>query len=373
MAVKRIAQVTAFWGPAYPTGSGVFCYEISKRLAMQSEVHVYTSNLGNFNALENIDNLYVHPQRTYLTAWDMNPLANVFTRLLNDDYDIVHVHSYIFFLSNQAALAKFFKRRHNMVLHFHGGLDIDSDSHSFQRFRIWAKENLYDRTLGRFTVKSADKLLSVSQSDIPIIQRKFGVNEVDWIPNAVDTEKFLPSEAEDKPSVILYAGKLEKWKGLEILIEALSQIKREIKGVELLVAGVGSLEGKLRGSALPIRCLGHVPYEKMPEVYQKASLVILPSFMEGLPSVCVEALSCGVPVVATDVGDTGKLVLNGETGFLVKPGHAEEIASGAIEILKDNRLRERMGSNGRKHVELNFSYDETVRRISAVYESLAPA
>ena len=95
--MTRIAQVTAYWGPAYPTGSGVFCYEISKRLAKQFEVHVFTSSIGRFNNLNSIDNLHVHPLYTYGVLWDMNPIANVFTQLLKNDFDIIHVHSYIFF------------------------------------------------------------------------------------------------------------------------------------------------------------------------------------------------------------------------------------------------------------------------------------
>ena len=89
----KIAQVTAYWGPAYPTGSGVFCYELSKRLAKQFEVHAFTSDVGNFDNLKPEDNLYVHPLRTYAHIWDMNPLSNVFTKLLQNNFDIIHVHN----------------------------------------------------------------------------------------------------------------------------------------------------------------------------------------------------------------------------------------------------------------------------------------
>ena len=91
----KIAQVTAYWGPAYPTGSGVFCYELSKRLAKEFEVHVFTSEQGNFNDLNSDSNFYLHPLRTYATIWNMNPVANVFTKLLQGEFDIVHVHSLI--------------------------------------------------------------------------------------------------------------------------------------------------------------------------------------------------------------------------------------------------------------------------------------
>lgn len=364
----KIAQVVAYWGPAYPTGSGVFCYELSKRLAKQFEVHVFTSDVGNFNNLESVDNLYLHPLRTYATIWDMNPVANVFTKLLQNDFDIVHVHSYIFFLSNMAALARLFKRNSRYILHFNGGLDFSGNNRSFHPGRIWAKEKIYDRTLGYFTTKMADRVLSASKSDISIIQRKFGIREVSWIPNAVDTDSFLPPVEEPDPPAVMYVGKLEKWKGIDTLIKCFRIIKEEVKDVEFLVVGTGSLESELRKTELPIEFCGQVPYEKMPEVYRRASVLVLPSYMEGFPCTCVEALSCQVPVIATDVGDTREIVIDGQTGFLALPGDAEGIASRTIQVLADRDLRKKLGENGRAHVGRNFGYETVTEKVIEIYQ-----
>lgn len=366
----KIAQITAYWGPAYPTGSGVFCFELSKRLAKQYEVHVFTSNIGNFNNLSNSDGLYVHPLRTYATIWDMNPVANVLTPILRNNFDIIHVHSYIFFLSNMAALARIFKRNTKYILHFNGGLDFSGNTKSFHPGRIWAKEHIYDKTLGYFTTKLADQVLSASKNDIPIIQRKFGVKEVQWIPNAVDTEKFMPLEDKPNPPVVMYVGKLEKWKGIDTLIESFKIINKQVKNVRFLIVGTGSMEGELRASNLPIEFFGHVPYIEMPRIYQKATVLVLPSYMEGFPVTCVEALSCHVPIVATDVGDIKEIVIDGETGFLAKPGDAKEIASYIIQILNDKTLAKKMGENGRVHVEKNFSYETVTEKIIKIYQKI---
>ncbi len=361
----KIGMVTAFWGPAYPTGSGIYAYEVARRLAEQgNEVHVYTSSVGNFNETKYPDNLHVHVLRTYGVIWDMNPVANVFTRLIRQNFDVVHVHSYIFFMSNMTALARAIKN-FKYILHFHGGLNY-SVAEMFYPERVWAKEKIYDRTLGRLTVKMADKVLSVAKSDIPLIEKKFGV-ESDWVPNAVCTEKFSYSENESKRTVT-YVGKLEKWKGAELLIDIFKIIHKELGDVEFMIAGNGSLARKIRDSKLPVKLLGHVPHHKMPEVYHKSDVVILPSFMEGCPTICMESLACGVPVVATDVGDTREIVLDGETGFLVSPGDAKTMAFKVIELLEDDELRKRMGKEGRKHIEENFSYDVVVEQIFNLYK-----
>ncbi|AGK60063.1 Glycosyltransferase [Archaeoglobus sulfaticallidus PM70-1] len=362
----KIAMVTAFWGPAYPTGSGIYAYEVARRLADQgNEVHVYTSSVGNFDKVEYPDNFHIHVLRAYTVVWNMNPFANVFTKLLSKDFDIVHVHSYIFFMSNMTALARIFKN-FKYVLHFHGGLNY-SEAKKFHPWRTWAKENIYDKTLGLLTVKIADKVLSVAKSDIPIIKRKFGV-DAEWIPNCVCTEKFSYSENDSR--VVTYVGKLEKWKGAELLKDVFKTIHNELEDVKFMVVGDGSLAEKLKNSNLPIKLMGHVPHDKMPDIYHKTAVSVLPSYMEGLPTICMESLACGVPVVATDVGDTREIVTDGKTGFLVKPGDAKAMASKVIELLEDDDLRKTMGREGRRHVEENFSYDVIVERVYEVYSSL---
>ena len=363
----KIAQVTAYWGPAYPTGSGVFCYELSKKLAKQFEVHVFTSDTGNFNNLSSLPNLHLHPLHTYAVIWNMNPIANVFTRLLQGDFDIVHVHSYIFFLSNMAALARLFKRNSRYILHFHGGLDFPNGTESFHPGRIWAKEHVYDKTLGYFTTKLADRVFSASKKDIPIIRRKFGIEEIEWIPNAVDTEMF--TLVKDKPNqpVVTYVGKLEQWKGIDILLKSFEIINKEIKDVKFLVVGSGSLSGKLKEVNLPIELLGSVPYSEMPRIYQRTSVLVLPSYMEGFSCTCVEALACQVPVVASDVGDMKEIVVDGETGFLTECGDAEAIASRTLQILRSKDLQKKLGGNGRVHVKENFSYEAVMARTLEEY------
>ena len=363
----KIAQVTAYWGPSYPTGSGVYAYEISKRLAEEgNEVHVFTSNIGNFDDIEYPPNLHVHVLRTYKVVWNMNPLTKGFTMLLRKfDFDVVHVHSYIFFLSNMAALARILKS-FRYVLQFHGGLNYSAEGR-FSPMRVRAKEKIYDKTLGLLTVKRADKVLSIAKSDIPVIRGKFKI-EAEWVRNAANTDTFTVANNEDESNVVTYIGKLEKWKGIDALMECFKILKERIKDVEFLVIGEGSLAGKIEKSDLPIIVKGYVPHDKMPEIYHKTSVFVSPSYMEGSPTTCIESLACGVPVVATDVGDTGDIVVDGKTGFLVKPGDAVGMASKVVEIVEDESLRRRMGIEGRKHIEENFNYDDVMGKIKRVYE-----
>jgi glycosyltransferase involved in cell wall biosynthesis len=84
--------------------------------------------------------------------------------------------------------------------------------------------------------------------------------------------------------------------------------------------------------------------------------LVLPSYREGLPNVILEAFRAGVPVVATAVGGTPELVFPGETGYLVRPDDADEMAQRLLQLLADDSDRRRMGRNARKLVETSFTF-----------------
>ncbi|NLK25155.1 MAG: glycosyltransferase family 4 protein [Euryarchaeota archaeon] len=360
----RIAMISPLWGPAYPTGSGIYAYELAKRMAEQGhEVHAFTSQIGNFNGMLLPKNLHLRVLRTYSMLWDMNPIANVLPILLREDFDVVHVHSYIFYMSNSTAAARLLKD-FRYVLNFHGGISHSAIQDSCSR-RLWIKDNVYDRTLGRATVALADKVLSVSKADIPLIRRAFGV-DAQYIPNAVSIEDFKPGEKGAQR--ITYVGKLEKWKGVETLLEIFRQVRHEIRDAEFQIIGDGSLADKMRKADLPIIMRGHIPHENMPAQYRDSAVSVLPSFMEGAPTTCMESLACGVPCVATRVGDTPEIVKDGHSGFLVEPGDVSESASHIVELMENDSLRRRMGAEGREHMVNHYSYEAVVERMLKAYE-----
>lgn len=361
-------MVSALWGPAYPTGSGIYACELAKRFAKNGhEVHVFTSDTGEFNGQQYPNGLHLHKLRSHGLVWDMNPLSNVFFKLTAEDFDIVHVHSYIFFMSNSAAFARAF-RDFKYVLTLHGGVDYEGISNESCSTRFWLKDKVYDQTIGRATVRMADKVLSVCKKDIPIIEKKFGV-KAEFVPNAVSTDLFDYRESSSKE--IVYVGKLERWKGVEDLCKIFKLIYRRHPEVTFKVVGEGSLAEQLQGTNLPIKTAGFVPHCMMPQIYHSSAVSILPSYMEGTPTTCMEASACGVPVVATNVGDTKEIVRDGRSGYIHSPGDIEGIADSVIQLLEDESLCHQMGAYGRSHIVNNYSYDAVINQTLKVYHSLA--
>lgn len=322
-----------------------------------------TSSVGNFPQMELPENLHLRVLRTYNMLWSMNPVANAFPILLQEDFDVVHVHSYIFFMSNTAAAARPL-RSFRYVLNFHGGVSHNGMPDPCS-FKMWVKDHVFDRTVGKATVRLADVVTSVSKRDIPQIESKFGVT-AQYVPNAVSTEKFIPVDNESR--VITYVGKLEHWKGAGQLLSIFKKVSREVSDVKFRVIGNGSLANVFRRSDIPLELTGHVPHDRMPSYYHDSAVSILPSYMEGAPTTCMESLACRVPCVATSVGDTPEIVSDGKTGFLVDPGDVEASASHLIALLEDESLRRRMGALGRQHVLDHFSYDKVVKQMLGVYK-----
>jgi len=112
---------------------------------------------------------------------------------------------------------------------------------------------------------------------------------------------------------------------------------------------------------------GSRPPEQMHEAYADGDIFCLPSWYEAMPLSIMEAAAHGLPVVATDVGDVGRAVLDGITGFVVPVKSAPSLAAALEKLLSDPEARARMGAAGRHHIRMNFSSEATARAVERLY------
>jgi len=123
-------------------------------------------------------------------------------------------------------------------------------------------------------------------------------------------------------------------------------------------------------SAAPwIRQIGPLPNEDVLALYPLAEMVVVPSVIpDALSRVILEAMSAGRPVVATRVGGTPELVIDGKTGILVERGAPGELAGAIVTLLRAEGLRTTLGAGARRHVAERLSAEDSVARLLAVYE-----
>lgn len=306
----------------------------------------------------------------------INPATVILHKLLRMKADVVHAHSYIFLTSNQAALARNLTKT-PLLLHLHGGIEFSALTNNSSSYRLFiAKKRLYDPSLGKWTARAADAVGSVSKRDLRIAEELWQLEEsrLHWVPNAIDLNDFHVGTSRGEN--VVFVGRLEHWKGIQVFLQVAELVCKEVEDVNFLVLGDGNLReyaeivGKKRCNGR-LRILGNVPHRKVAEVLAEAAVLVLPSYVEGLPTVCLEALASGTPIVASRVGGVPEVVIEGETGFLFSPGDVARCREKLMVLLQEKKLRGRMGREGRNLVEKFYTWDKVVNNVEEIYESIA--
>lgn len=201
-----------------------------------------------------------------------------------------------------------------------------------------------------------------SQELVRLVHRVDPETEFICIPNGVDTARFVPLPRPPNAQVkILFIGRLIPRKGFQRVVRALPLVRQlarvpfevEVVGTGAAQTDLDALAAKLGISDL-IRYVGTVPYDKLERSYQYADIFVLTSLSEGMPSVILEAMACGLPIVASDVGGNNEIVNEGDNGFLIRGDDIELLAERLAELVNNGELRRRMGERSR---QLALRYD----------------
>jgi glycosyltransferase involved in cell wall biosynthesis len=169
-------------------------------------------------------------------------------------------------------------------------------------------------------------------------------------------------------------GRLHPQKGLPDLLSAFQVLKSPRPKAHLLIVGDGECRVDLGRQVQQRHLAGAVTFtgqrDDVPQLLALMDVFVLASHWEGLPNVVLEAMAAGLPVVATTVGGTPEVVVDGVTGFLVPPRDPEALADAILRLLRDPDLRRRMGEAGRARVAEHFSVEQMVGKTEALYEQL---
>jgi len=203
------------------------------------------------------------------------------------------------------------------------------------------------------------------------------------IHNAVDPNETVPNTSGKEirqrhgltldHKVIGVIGRLNPEKGQMIFLRAMEKTAQRFPDVRALIIGDGQDRAMLEGFCREKGLRDHVVFvgyqAKVANYYQVLDLLVLPSLSEGLPNTVLEAMSFGVPVLATAVGGVPEIIQNGN-GMMVPPNDPEALAEGMIELLRDDALRQAMGLKGKSSLYPRFAPDYRVRQIVNLYEEL---
>jgi glycosyltransferase involved in cell wall biosynthesis len=230
---------------------------------------------------------------------------------------------------------------------------------------------LYEITAHRLVAKVRRALFVVCISHYMRSQLMNFVERAEWpklnlVHCGIDARKFAyrrNGRPPDRAPSILAVGQLEARKGHAILVEAVSLIARDGGSARLTIVGEGPERSALErlaaelGIAERLSLPGAVGHDEISEYLHGADLFCMPSFAEGIPVALMEAMACGLPVVASRIMGIPELVEDGVSGTLVTPGDVEVLAAALTTQLDDGDLRERMGIAGRETVLREFEIE----------------
>jgi len=208
-------------------------------------------------------------------------------------------------------------------------------------------------------------------------------HKIHVIPNGIDLKAFdetncdtalLEGKTFEKDSYVLYIGRLTSRKGVHYLIKAFQNVKKECSELKLVIAGSGDFEPYLRKIAIETKDIFFTGFinstMKKKLLYENCLAVVVPSIYETFPMVVLEAMACGKPIIASNVGGIRLLIKHGKNGFLAKPKDVRGLEIFIRRLYEDPNLRRRMGISSKRLVEKEFTISRMADSTLKVYKSL---
>ncbi|HEY0342685.1 MAG TPA: glycosyltransferase, partial [Steroidobacteraceae bacterium] len=178
---------------------------------------------------------------------------------------------------------------------------------------------------------------------------------------------------DDHEPTLLFLGHLLRDKGVYDLVRAFGMVAPRFPRMKLVLGGVGNIDAVRQLAAQleiqeRVSCPGWLGPERKTAALARSTVFILPSYAEGMPMALLEAMSWGMPVIATPVGGIPQVVVNDSNGLLVAPGDIDALADAIRRLLDDPALCERLGAAARATVETGFSLNEALAKLSGIYD-----
>ena len=254
-------------------------------------------------------------------------------------------------------LSKILKKTSIITLH-------ETESYTKESWFYGGKE--IANWLWKWTLRNADYLTDVSNTIK--LEKSF------YVPNGIDFSIFKPKFTEKKEKTVLFIGRLRKQKGIEYFIKAIQIIKKyqTKEKIRFIVVSSSSLEIPESEKYIKlikengIEFYSEIPFKEIKKYYQEADVFVLPSTSEAFGLVLLEAMACGTPVVASNVGGIPGVVKDGFVGFLVPPKDPQAIAKKVLKILENPELRETMSKNCMEWTK-KFTWKNIAQKYLKVY------
>ncbi len=293
------------------------------------------------------------------------------------EYDVIHVHQFLYPAFVSLLIGKRILKKPVMVKSASSGLTSD-----IQRLRMLP----YGHLQLKFLLKQLDHLVAVSEATgEDFKQIRYPESRISYIPNGVDVP-VQEKTAYHQVTQVITVTRLSEEKGVDVLLKAWADVVREEKNLKLLIVGSGPLEPKMKslshslGIAELADFVGSI--RDVANYLRASDLFVLSSRSEGMSNALLEAMSYGIPCIATNVGGNAELLgregkdfRSGEFviakhGLLVNPDDVNGLSGAILYLLRHRERSEELGRRGKGFVKENYSIDSIADRYILLYESM---
>ena len=237
-------------------------------------------------------------------------------------------------------------------------------------------KNSVNRWLIRLVIKKATKICSTSNFMKKIIENEYNRLDVEVIPFGVDVNRFKPTKKLNKSFTVGTIKSIENHNGIDCLVNAAKIVIREYKkNINFLIVGDGSLKNELQQKTKELKLdnniqfVDHVMHQNVYDYYKKLSVFIAVSKRESFGVSVLEAASCGIPAITSNIGGLKEVNLNNETGIVINHDDPVKLAESIVLLSKKDKLRLEMGQRARERVVKYFNWNESVSQMIKVYKS----
>jgi len=365
--------------PEFPPncgGIGYYVYNLSKNLIKRGhKIRVFTRGCWN----EECSSTYFEDILVYRVGYaPIHPLSmqfhGIFLNKILAKYsnccDLIHIHN---------PIVPMIKVSCPIIITQHGLLIKD-----IENTEVTDIYSLAGRILKKWFVHNemnaincARIITTVSKSCAEEMKKTYKINnDINVVKNGVDIDFFIPKKESIKEGYILYTGRLHPRKGLLDLIDCAKYVTQNYHFIKFVIIGEGPLKDALIsrikkfGLEDNIMITGFVDRDQLLYYYQNASIYVLPSYYEGLPTSLLEAMSCGIACIATNVPGNSELVIDGKNGFLVPSNDPISLAEKIMDLLECEYHRNTIGSEARKHILENYNWKNITANFEQIYKLL---
>ena len=383
----RIAVIAPCPFP-YSRGTPVRIYEIAKELSeLGHDVHVFTYHLGhlekeaNFNIhrIKNIPGYEIYspgPNIRKLFQLDLLLTSLLIREFRENSYDVIHAHNYEGLLIG-------------LIVKKMSDIPLVYDAHNTLESELPYYYNLIPKFVKRWTGIMIDKIISRNADHIIavtpdiktklVIRHKIKPEFIDVVGNGADIEHFkktdfntVKHDAAIKKN-ILYAGNTASYQRIDLLLEIFRLIKSRNENVYLNIVTNSCFDEYSRiaekmSISQDIR-LFNADYSMQPEIFNSSDVALSTRIdCDGIPLKLLNYMSAGLPVVSFE--GSAKIIIHNETGMIVKNGDTIAFADSVLELLNNDELSRKIGSNGYEYVKRNHSWKHTAESICRIYDGL---